>query len=139
MSVKCHLLLTAMPLLLLLPQAFSAVGAMQGAWYLATGEALSLSEQQIVDCSWDYEVSGCNGGEMEPAIQYIADHGGAMQEADYQYLGVNGFCRWGHSACAALHCCGWLCVPAVCVSITSGMPGASLPDGVSSCQWLRQL
>lgn len=28
-------------------QAFSAVGAMQGAWYLATGQALSFSEQQV--------------------------------------------------------------------------------------------
>jgi hypothetical protein len=34
-------------------QAFAAVGAMQGAWYLATGEQLSLSEQQLVDCRCD--------------------------------------------------------------------------------------
>jgi hypothetical protein len=50
-------------------QAFSAVGAMQGAWQLATGQALSLSEQQLVDCSWNYGNNGCQGGEMEPAIQ----------------------------------------------------------------------
>lgn len=72
--------------------AFSAVGAMQGAWYLATGQVLSLSEQQLVDCSWDYGNNGCQGGEMEPAIQYIADHGGAAAEEDYQYRGQNMFC-----------------------------------------------
>lgn len=114
LGCQCHWLLTAVPLLLL-PQAFSAVGAMQGAWYLATGEALSLSEQQIVDCSWDYEVSGCNGGEMEPAIQYIADHGGAMQEADYQYLGVNGFCRWGAQRLRSSTLLVWLVMCAWCV------------------------
>jgi hypothetical protein len=27
---------------------------MEGAWFAATGESLSLSEQQLVDCSWDY-------------------------------------------------------------------------------------
>jgi hypothetical protein len=42
---------------------------MQGAWHLATGEVLSLSEQQLVDCSWQYGNNGCQGGEMEPAIQ----------------------------------------------------------------------
>jgi hypothetical protein len=30
---------------------------MQGAWYLATGEQLGLSEQQLVDCRW----AGCGG------------------------------------------------------------------------------
>jgi hypothetical protein len=42
---------------------------MQGAWHLATGQALSFSEQQMVDCSWNYGNNGCQGGEMEPAIQ----------------------------------------------------------------------
>eukprot|EP00775_Hariotina_reticulata_P008341 gene8341-8525_t len=73
--------------------AFSAVGAMQGAWYLATGQVLGLSEQQLVDCSWNYGNNGCQGGEMEPAIQYIADAGGAAAEEDYQYLGQNMFCN----------------------------------------------
>lgn len=72
--------------------AFSAVGAMQGAWQLATGQALSLSEQQLVDCSWKYGNNGCQGGEMEPAIQYVADAGGAAAEEDYQYMGQNMFC-----------------------------------------------
>lgn len=44
---------------------------MTGAWFKATGQALSFSEQQIVDCSWDYEVDGCWGGEMQPALEYI--------------------------------------------------------------------
>eukprot|EP00879_Flechtneria_rotunda_P007527 GHRR01007896.1.p1 GENE.GHRR01007896.1~~GHRR01007896.1.p1 ORF type:complete len:555 (+),score=166.79 GHRR01007896.1:1913-3577(+) len=73
--------------------AFSATGTMQGAWYVATGQTLSLSEQQLVDCSWEYGNNGCQGGEMEPAIQYIADAGGAASEEDYQYMGQNMFCN----------------------------------------------
>lgn len=65
---------------------------MQGAWNLATGQTLSLSEQQLVDCSWNYGNNGCQGGEMEPAIQYVADAGGAAAEEDYQYRGQNMFC-----------------------------------------------
>jgi hypothetical protein len=35
-------------------QAFGATGAMEGAWWMATGESVSFSEQQIMDCSWGY-------------------------------------------------------------------------------------
>ncbi|GFR49771.1 hypothetical protein Agub_g11937 [Astrephomene gubernaculifera] len=73
--------------------AFSAVGAMQGAWFQATGQSLSFSEQQLVDCSWEYDNNGCAGGNVEPALQYVADAGGIAQEADYPYLGQNAFCR----------------------------------------------
>ena len=39
--------------------AFSTVGAMEGAHCISTGELVSLSEQQIVDC-----YSGCDPGTL---------------------------------------------------------------------------
>ena len=40
--------------------AFSAVCAMEGHHFIATGELLSFAEQQLVDC--DTRCGGCNGG-----------------------------------------------------------------------------
>lgn len=72
--------------------AFSTVAAIEGRMQIATGELLSLSEQELVDCSTSYGNHGCNGGLMDYGFQYVIDHK-IERESDYTYTARNGKCH----------------------------------------------
>ncbi|UYV61086.1 hypothetical protein LAZ67_1003336 [Cordylochernes scorpioides] len=63
--------------------AFSATGAIEGQYALETGKLISLSEQQLVDCTLRH--NGCKGGDQEVAFSYIRRVGGIESEEDYPY------------------------------------------------------
>jgi len=58
---------------------------------IRTGEELSLSEQELVDCDQEYN-QGCNGGLMDYAFDFIIDNGGIDSEKDYPYKGYDARC-----------------------------------------------
>jgi C1A family cysteine protease len=76
--------------------SFSTTGAMEGAHFIKTGELVSLSEQNLVDCSWLNH--GCNGGSMDLAFMYTQKHP-LETESDYPYTAKSGLfsCKYDKS------------------------------------------
>ncbi|CAH1392201.1 unnamed protein product [Nezara viridula] len=81
--------------------AFSATGALEGQLFISGGQLISLSEQQLMDCSGSYGNQGCSGGLMNQAFIYISANGGIDTEDSYPYEGAVGSCRFKASASAA--------------------------------------
>merc|ERR1712055_780537 len=85
--------------------AFSATGSLEGQHYKKTGHLVSLSEQQLVDCSTaNY---GCQGGWVYKAFDYIKTHHGIASESAYPYKGVKGHCHF-HTNDAVATLTGWV-------------------------------
>ncbi|XP_050210002.1 low-temperature-induced cysteine proteinase-like [Mercurialis annua] len=71
--------------------AFSTVGAVEGINQIVTGDLISLSEQELVDCDTSYN-QGCNGGLMDYAFEFIIQNGGIDTEEDYPYQASDNMC-----------------------------------------------
>eukprot|EP01084_Bolivina_argentea_P107049 191435_1 len=74
--------------------AFSATGCTESQSAIANNiygdNIITLSEQELMDCSTSYGNSGCNGGLMDNAFKYIQANNGLCSEKDYPYAAKNG-------------------------------------------------
>ncbi|KAK4744968.1 hypothetical protein SAY87_011280 [Trapa incisa] len=70
---------------------FSTVAAVEGINKIVTGDLITLSEQELVDCDRAYS-QGCNGGLMDYAFEFIVKNGGIDTEEDYPYHAADRMC-----------------------------------------------
>jgi cathepsin L len=69
--------------------SFSTTGSVEGCHFLGTQKLVSLSEKNLMDCSWSQGNLGCNGGLMTAAMDYIIKNSGVDTEAKYPYSPVS--------------------------------------------------
>ncbi|CAH0545783.1 unnamed protein product [Brassicogethes aeneus] len=77
--------------------AFSATGALEGQYQIKNNKTVSLSEQNLIDCTQRYANEGCRGGYMENSFSYVRDFG-IMTEDAYPYENRQKKCRYNESA-----------------------------------------
>ncbi len=68
--------------------SFASTGVLEGQHFNATGELVSLSEQNLLDCTNNtkYMERKCDGGVADGAYEYVMDNPGIDTEESYPYV-----------------------------------------------------
>jgi len=82
--------------------AFSTTGALEGQHQLSTGKLVSLSEQNLVDCTKQEGNFGCEGGWPFDSYEYIIRFSeGIDTETAYPYVGMDQNCMYDQTKVGA--------------------------------------
>ncbi|EDV41724.2 uncharacterized protein Dana_GF17358, isoform A [Drosophila ananassae] len=79
--------------------AFAAAGALEGQHFRHTGNLVSLSEQNLLDCS--VSNNGCKSGLASRAFLDIKKEGGIATESSYSYEATQKLCRLNNATFGA--------------------------------------
>ena len=74
--------------------AFSTTGSLEGQHILKSKINVTLSEQNLLDCTHSYGNEGCGGGWVDRSFQYVIKNGGIDTEISYPYLAQEETCRY---------------------------------------------
>jgi cathepsin H len=55
--------------------AFTTLGVMEASYKITYNKSVTLSPQQLIDCSKSYDTLGCNGGFPDNVIPYLQTKG----------------------------------------------------------------
>ncbi|KAJ4797546.1 hypothetical protein LUZ62_048792 [Rhynchospora pubera] len=108
--------------------AFSAVAAMESIVKLKTGQLMSLSEQEVLDCTGNG--MSCEGGTMEAAFSFIARNRGLTTESNYPYTRNQGYCNSRRRSASAATIRGYEEVPRSEAALLNAVANQPVSAGV---------
>lgn len=91
--------------------AFASTGVVESHQFIKHGQLISLSEQDLIDCSESYENHGCQGGQTIRSLQYMRDNGGIDTEQSYPYRASDGVCSQNSGENANITVRGYAMIP----------------------------
>merc|ERR1712131_523245 len=88
--------------------SFSTTGVLEGMLAKKTGRMVPMSEQNLMDCFT--QNSGCNGGVVQYALNYVKSNRGIDTESSYPYEGRQGSCRCSSAYSAGVSVSGYMSI-----------------------------
>jgi len=75
--------------------SFGAVGGLETTYAVKSGVLRNFAEQEYLDCVFEGQRDGCNGGWVDSCYQWSAKNGGRLAASrDYHYAGRDGRCYY---------------------------------------------
>ena len=73
---------------------FGAVGGLETRYHVISGKLRNFAEQEYLDCVYEGQRNGCNGGWPDNCYDYSRKNGGRLASAaEYAYVGTDGSCK----------------------------------------------